>query len=315
MLAEFLAEKATQSVETARTYRTALWQFGLWLQRPLWDVRRADAAAWRAELEMQGCKPSTVQTKLNALKSFYGWARKRAKGQGPRAECEEWQRAADDLEDLPVPRSGRSVVRKALTQEQTDALLGGAPRALDRAVLLLFYATGARVSELAGLAWGDVTEHDGGASLVLHGKRGERECRIEAEAWEEFKGLRAKGRKAEGQEGESAPLLGGVNRHQIGRIVRRCGRAAGVVKAGLGPHTLRHSHATHAIRAGGVGAIPQVAAQLGHASTRTTMGAYFSALDAQGSGQYLKIKAWGKAERGQGEEQRGARLTLLGEAA
>jgi integrase/recombinase XerC len=51
-------------------------------------------------------------------------------------------------------------------------------------------------------------------------------------------------------------------------IVKQYLRQAGLYRSGIGPHALRHAHASHAIAAGAD--INALAAELGHASIQTT---------------------------------------------
>jgi integrase/recombinase XerD len=287
----FLTATAHRSPATATAYRTDLAQCAAWFGRPLCELRLADALAWRAHLETAGnagrpYSAATVRRRLDALRSFVAWAARRA-DDGAR-----WAAAAAELRDLGVPRVRTSPVRRAPQAAETRALLAGAGSALDRAVLLLLYCGGLRVSELCALTWGDVLpQPDGGASLRVGTKTGQREVRLEPAQWAELVALLPAA--------DSGPVVrragAALSRHQVRRITRRTSRAVGLARR-VSPHALRHGHACDAVRAGGAAALRAVQEQLGHASLATT-GVYLSALGIQGSGAWLDVPAWDGAGR------------------
>ena len=141
----------------------------------------------------------------------------------------------------------------------------------DRALLEVMYATGLRVSEVAGLTGSQLRLDEGFVSVLGKGGK-ERVVPL---------GRRAKEALAAYLAGERPGLAGSkpspwiflrvggrpLSRQSIWKLVRRRARAAGV-HARVSPHTLRHTFATHLL--GGGADLRVVQALLGHADIVTT---------------------------------------------
>ncbi len=137
----------------------------------------------------------------------------------------------------------------------------------DRAILELLYSCGLRVSELTGLAIGDL-DLSGGMVRVL-GKGGkERIVPVGRRAIEAIRGY-LQGR---GELGGSGPLFLNtrgqrINRRSVARIVDLHVLRIAAFKR-ISPHILRHTFATHMLEGGAdLRAIQEL---LGHASLSTT---------------------------------------------
>jgi integrase/recombinase XerC len=137
----------------------------------------------------------------------------------------------------------------------------------DRAILELLYSCGLRVSELTGLAIGDL-DLSGGMVRVL-GKGGkERIVPVGSRAIEAIRGY-LQGR---GELGGSGPLFLNtrgqrINRRSVARIVDLHVLRIAAFKR-ISPHILRHTFATHMLEGGAdLRAIQEL---LGHASLSTT---------------------------------------------
>ena len=177
---------------------------------------------------------------------------------------------------LQLPRVPDRAAERVLTEAEVEKLLA-AVDGRDRALLHLLYASGARVAELVGLTAGAcVPDPRGGGALTLHGKRGSRTVRLGRRAWAALEQLRA-------QKPPQAPVLGiGVER--VRQILARAAKTAGLQKK-PSPHWLRHSHGTHAHRAGASAAL--IRDTLGHASIATT-DTYLRASPDDGSSLWLE---------------------------
>ena len=143
----------------------------------------------------------------------------------------------------------------------------------DRAVLEMLYATGCRCSEVVGLDWdhldfrqGAVAVHGKGSKerLVFFGSR----ARQALEAW---RPVRTRWRDA--RRGDPCPAVflnchgGRLSDRSIRRLVGQHVRHAALA-AGVSPHALRHSFATHLLDQGAD--LRDIQELLGHASLRTT---------------------------------------------
>ena len=164
-----------------------------------------------------------------------------------------------------------------LHRQQVEALLA-APQpgepfyARDRAILETLYATGMRVSELAGLRVRDLNLSIG--YVRVFGKGGkERVIPIGSHAIDAIRQYQAglRGVLTEGQT-NAEPLFvtrtgNPMDRTNIWRLVTRYALIAGLTGS-VGPHRLRHSFATHMLEGGADLRIVQEL--LGHADVATT---------------------------------------------
>jgi len=177
---------------------------------------------------------------------------------------------------LETPKKWRTLPH-TLRRGQVDALLA-APQpgepfyARDRAILELLYATGMRVSELAGLRVQDVNLQVGYARVFGKGGK-ERIVPIGSHAidavGEYLRVMRPT--LTESRAGIDALFLSRtgspLDRTNIWRLVSRFALQAGIQGA-VSPHTLRHCFATHMLEGGADLRIVQEL--LGHADVATT---------------------------------------------
>jgi integrase/recombinase XerC len=286
---EFLALNRNASAHTVRAYESDLTQFlGHAAAREgvaVSDLRASslDRAAIRAflgELHRAGVSRATAARKLAAVRTLLRYLRREG--------------AIDDDPGSLVSTPKRDVrMPSHLSESEMDALIGaaGSDEPLgqrDRAILELFYASGLRLSELAGLDLDDVNLS---ARMVrVLGKGGkERIVPFNAStakairAYVAGRELLVRGRGGqERQESKrsspsrhsrrSSPLFVNyrgtrLTARSIDRLVRRY-VAASSARMGISPHALRHSFATHLLQRGAdLRAIQEL---LGHARLSTT---------------------------------------------
>jgi integrase/recombinase XerD len=169
-----------------------------------------------------------------------------------------------------------------------DAAGDEGPRGLrDRALLELLYATGARISEAVGL---DVDDIDLGSDTAavpptsvvrLNGKGSKQRLvpvgsfalrALEAYLVRGRPALAAGSGRAPGASARGALFLnmrgGRLSRQSAWQVLADTARRAGLPAAGISPHTLRHSFATHLLEGGAD--VRSVQELLGHASVTTT---------------------------------------------
>ena len=216
-----------------------------------------DVRAWLAALHGRGLDAVSVARKLAAVRSLYRFlARRGVVRRNPARE-------------VRAPRVARKLVTFLPTDEakaMVDArALGGDARERDVAVLEMLYATGLRVSELAGLDL-DALDRDARTVRVL-GKGGKERMvpygAPAARALDTYLGRRATDR---------GPVFvnargGRLTPRSIHTIVRRAARAAGVTRR-VSPHTLRHTFATHLLDGGAD--LRMIQELLGHSRLSTT---------------------------------------------
>ena len=177
---------------------------------------------------------------------------------------------------LDTPKKWRTLphtLRPRQVEEMLAAPQPGEPfYARDRAILELLYATGLRVSELAGLRVNDVNLNVGYVRCLGKGGR-ERVVPIGSYAIdalrEYLRGLRMTLMETTGPvEALFLSRTGrGMDRTNIWRLVGRYAAAAGI-PGPIGPHTLRHCFASHLLEGGAD--LRVVQELLGHVDVTTT---------------------------------------------
>jgi integrase/recombinase XerD len=237
------------SRNTLAAYRTDLLQLGAFLNARgvgLAEAQHGELAAFFAGLAPGGAPaPSTLQRKLACLRSFYRHLRR------------EDLIAHDPTADLRGPRRGGRLP-KVLSRREVSRLLahpkGTDPRALrDKALLELMYACGLRASEVTGLELADVDEQEG--LLRARGKgTKERLVPIGRHALVALAAYRGRGRPAlVGLRSEPHLFLNGrgtaLTRQGLYKIIQQHARGAGL-HGKMGPHTMRHTFATHLLNGG-----------------------------------------------------------------
>ncbi|MFT4295983.1 MAG: site-specific tyrosine recombinase XerD [Micropruina sp.] len=266
------------SAHTVAGYRRDLARYAAFLAgrgvSGLPAVTEADVAAFSAALhtgddEHPGLAPSSVARALSAVKSLHRFA------------VEDGVAADNPAAGVSPPQSGRRLP-KALALDQVQALLAAPDQSTpvglrDAALLELLYGTGARITELVSLDVDDVAQlrTDPDAGLRLFGKgRKERIVPVGSYARTALDGWLVRGRPAmlERARGSTAALFVNTRGARLSRqsawaVLREHAERAGIT-AEIGPHTLRHSFATHLLDGGAD--VRVVQELLGHASVATT---------------------------------------------
>ncbi len=170
----------------------------------------------------------------------------------------------------------RIALPKFLTSAEVESLLSGPDPTKplgqrDKAMLELLYATGLRVSELAGLKLQQV--HLNAGYLVVRGK-GDKERLVPMGEWacEALRSYLEEGRvailgKAFHQNVFLNHRANRISRQGIWKIIKQYSKVCGIHK-NLTPHLLRHSFATHLLENGAD--LRSLQAMLGHADISTT---------------------------------------------
>ncbi|RSN25867.1 site-specific tyrosine recombinase XerD [Amycolatopsis sp. WAC 04169] len=142
----------------------------------------------------------------------------------------------------------------------------------DRALLELLYSTGARISEAVGLDVVDIDDAE--RTVLLDGKGGkQRIVPIGRPALEAVHAYLVRARPALATHGRGTPAMflnargSRLSRQSAWQVLKDTAESAGIT-AGVSPHTLRHSFATHLLEGGAD--VRVVQELLGHASVTTT---------------------------------------------
>lgn len=264
----YLRAERHYSEQTLSVYVPALEEFAAFIgrgnQRIDWAlVDKEDVREWIATQMDAHLAPATVNKRLSALRSFYKFLM--------------IQQAvnADPTRTLKGPKKEKKLP-SFVREKDMDRLLDGIAFAdnfegiRDRLVMLLFYSTGIRLSELVGLNVGSVDFHT--STVKVLGKRNkERIVPFGAElreALEQYLSLRANQPMAKGNDalffGIRVPR---IPKETVNHIVKRYLSQVTTLKK-RSPHVLRHSFATAMLNNGAE--IEVVKQLLGHESIATT---------------------------------------------
>ncbi len=236
------------------------------------DWRSPDRATIRnylADLADRGLSASSVGGRLAALRSFYRHALRNGRIE------------TDPLTGVRAPRRPSRLPRvlsvdEAETLVTAPARTGARGEALSRrdaAILELLYATGMRVSELAGLTL-DRVDLDRRRLRVVGKGRKERQLLFGTPAASALQAYLRTGRPALAARGSASGgavflnARGDALSARGARVILRRWVDATGVPSRTSPHTLRHSFATHLLEGGAD--LRVVQELLGHANLQTT---------------------------------------------
>jgi integrase/recombinase XerD len=245
---------------TSSAYRADLEHFFASAGQQLESITRAEVLAFLAGRMRSGANTNSIVRQLSCLRQFFAWA------------LRERRIERDPMLDLDGPRRPRPLPG-TMTAREVEALLK-APSSesvldvRDRALLETLYATGMRVSELAGLTLARLKLGQGVIRVVGKGERerlvplGEAACDA-IERWLQIRNdLRPKG------EWLFLSRTGrALSRQAIWARIRQLAVRAGISEP-VHPHRLRHSFATHLLDNGADLRVVQML--LGHADLATT---------------------------------------------
>ena len=158
--------------------------------------------------------------------------------------------------------------RKLLSEADVIAIANHKALSLrDRAIVMVLYSSGCRVSELCAMQWRDVVAlADGKAEIVIRGKGGKtRKSGISATAHAAM--LALKPMIADGPDYIFTTHAGPVDRSTVNHLFDKLSK---VIGKDISPHFLRHSHVSHALQRGGNAV--DVQEQVGHSSLAVTTG-------------------------------------------
>jgi integrase/recombinase XerD len=264
--AGYLRSECHLAANTVMAYRRDLRRFYEWLaKRTIAKLSIKDLAEYAGWLHDRQLAPASLARHLVSLKLFFRYLQLEGALADNLAELlgsqKLWQR---------VPE----VLSAPIVERMLESPVAGQPCwRRDRAMLELLYASGCRASELSGMQLRDLHLDDG--HCLCHGK-GDKQRLVPL-------GRRAIDAVRQYLEYERPQLAAcallappwvllsrrgqRLRRERIWELVKRYAVAAGAPES-VGPHTLRHTFATHLL-AGGAD-LRQVQEMLGHASIATT---------------------------------------------
>ena len=261
---QHLATERRLSPHTVSNYTRDLLALRDWCaRRRIDDWRALDSQHIRtfaAQSHAAGLGPRSVQRRLSAVRTFFGYL------------LREGQQGGNVAQDIRAPKAGRRLPH-SLDADQMARLLDFRPasplEARDLAMMELLYSSGLRLSEMTGLDLGDLDLADRTVRVTGKGNK----QRITPVGSHAITALRdwLRERTALAKPDETAVFVG-QNGRRIGprnvqlRIAARARRQG--LPLGVHPHLFRHSFATHLLESSRD--LRGVQELLGHANISTT---------------------------------------------
>jgi integrase/recombinase XerC/integrase/recombinase XerD len=227
------------------------------------DVRYRDVRRFGAGLSSAGAAPATVARKLAAIRGLYGF-------------LVRTERAAQNPAELVSSPKRAEKLPKVLSVEQMRTLLERIPAQTplelrDRAMLELAYSCGLRCEEIVNLDEGALDFESEQLRVMGKGSK-ERILPVGEPAQRALERYTQSGRRALATDPRERALFLSKSGKRLSNsdITRRLGlwTREAAMAAGVSPHSLRHSFATHLLEGGAD--LRTIQELLGHASISTT---------------------------------------------
>jgi integrase/recombinase XerC len=273
---DYLRYERNASPHTIRNYQSDLLQFRDYLKEgkaeATVDVRAIDALRIRgflAYLFDREKKKTSIARKLAAVRAFYKFLAK------------EGVLAANPAATVSTPKIDKTLPR-IMTEEEMNGFLDRLAEAVksgepmmrrDRAILELLYASGLRVSELAGL---DLRSVNFGDKMVLVRGKGRKERIVPfgsraKQALEDYLPVRETVLMEEKKSGQPALFLNTkgarLTTRSVDRLLKKYVLSFGP-NVKTSPHSMRHAFASHLLAEGAD--LRAIQEMLGHRSLATT---------------------------------------------
>lgn len=248
------------SKHTLRAYRKDLEAFSDYAGRKTGDIEMIDVRGFVAQQIKNGLNKATAGRRLASVRSFLNFL------------CREGHIKSNPAKLVTTPKTEKrlpnflSVDDVFSLIEKPDGI--GILHARDKAILELLYSSGLRVAEIAGLNVDDVNTKEGLVKVRGKGKK-ERILPIGSKAIDALKTYAVEKLLLKKKDRAMFLNRGGTRLSDRGvrRIVVKYSRLIGV-NGQIGPHTLRHTFASHLLQAGAD--LRVIQELLGHSSLSTT---------------------------------------------
>lgn len=248
-------QRRNYSPSTTRNYILAVRQFASYFGKS--PERLGPDELLRYQLYLlneRKLKPGTVEMRMSALRFLYKKVLKRRD---------------INFDDMPLPKVPKKLP-VVLSQQEVAQLIDAAPNIKYRRILMLLYATGLRRTEASLLKISDVDRE----RMVIHVRQGkgqrDRDLPISPKLLEALREYYRHKRPKNylfpsgvGHRGPENPMSDKSVWHACNASVKRVG-----LKKKIGPHTFRHTFATHLLESGAD--LRTVQMLLGHSSLTDT---------------------------------------------
>lgn len=255
----YLEVERGASAHTLRAYKEDLEIFSNFVKSDIKNISHNDIRAFVAE-QISGHKKTTAGRRLASVRSFF------------RFLYREGYINANPAKLVPTPKLP-AALPKFLSVDDVFALVEN-PKEMgfvyirDRAILELLYSSGLRVSEIAGLNIDDISVKEGLVKVLGKGRK-ERMVPVGKKAVDAIRNYMVE--RVLLKKKENALFLNKngsrLTDRTIRRIVVKYARAIGI-SGRIGPHTLRHTFASHLLQGGAD--LRVIQELLGHSSLSTT---------------------------------------------
>lgn len=248
------------SAHTVRAYRKDLEEFSEHVNAEPIKIEMLDVRGFIAEQIGKGLNKITVGRRLSSIRSFFKFLYR------------EGYIKTNPAKLVSNPRVPKLLPRFLSVDEVFSLIekpegIGFLP-ARDRAILELLYSSGLRVAELAGLNMDDINIKESLIKIKGKGKK-ERIVPVGSKAIDALKSYSIERILLKGK--DSALFLNRMGTRLTDRGVRRIVvkyAKALSIQGRIGPHTLRHSFASHLLQGGAD--LRVIQELLGHSSLSTT---------------------------------------------
>ncbi|MBF0456787.1 MAG: tyrosine recombinase XerC [Nitrospirae bacterium] len=271
----YMEVERNASPHTLRAYLKDLEEFAIFVKKDPASIDMYDIRGFVAAQSKKGLAKASVMRRLATVKAFFNYM----SGEGVVK--------TNPARLVPSPKIPK-YLPNFLTKDDAFTMMEkaegiGFAAARNKAILELFYSSGLRVSELAGADVESISLKQGMVKVLGKGKK-ERIVPIGSYALvalktylverllikEETKHTKKKSKAAPLKDPQALFINTSGERltdRQIRRVVVKFARLTGVEGA-VGPHTLRHTFATHLLQSGAD--LRVIQDLLGHASLSTT---------------------------------------------
>ncbi len=267
---EMMAVERGAARNTLVAYEKDLADASAWLTAKRKDLAGAsaeDIEAWFSSLGARGLAPATASRRRASIRQFYRFVL----GEGWRED--------DPSRRVDAPKKGRPLP-KVLSREEMERLIAAAAEKDGAAgvrlacIIELIYASGLRISECLNLPLAALARDP--AYLIVRGKGGkERLAPLNGPAREAVKAYLAIRKSFLPKGVKDSPWLfvsrgadGRLTRRRFSQMLEEAAVLAGIDRASVSPHVLRHAFATHLLEGGAD--LRTVQKLLGHADIATT---------------------------------------------
>lgn len=261
---EYLRSEKGLSLHTQRNYQQQLHSMASHLHHLGVKQWQEVDAAWVRQLASKGMrdgmKPSSLATRLSALRSFFDFLILRG------------ELSANPAKGVSAPRKQRALPKNIDVDEMAQLLdvQGDDPLTIrDRAIMELMYGAGLRLAELVAINVKDISFSRGEIRVIGKGDK-ERKVPFAGQAKEWVgKWLKVRSLLLKGEEPALfiSQLGGRISHRSVQKRMAEWGQKQAVASH-ISPHKLRHSFATHILESSNN--LRAVQELLGHENISTT---------------------------------------------